>query len=1113
MRRFLFLLGPFSLLSIMFPARGNVFQTFSPAAIAHRAAVPPIAALRCLVLDDHGQAVPFASIRFIGKKGGAIADEDGWFTIRIAKGDSLLISGTGIRDTAYRMADLRPSPPGTLLIRVIRKPGMLSQIVITPFGLPREKTRISYAVQEITQDEWDKVPTLNITDNLAGKVAGLQVTSENTMGGSANVILRGLKSLTQSNQALFVVDGIPIDNTNHSIGGYDLGNGAADINPEDIASIHVLKGAEASALYGSRGANGAIMITTGRGAGGGTSVSAAVDVTVGSPDRGTLPTYQTQYGQGHGNAFFSQAVPGVNGGTPVLIVQTPYDAATGPAYQSALMVYNWDAFSPSDRNYHRATPWQPAARHNPVDFFVTPVMWRESIFVQGAAGVFGAGAPGAEGTRTPGAFKMGFTHADDKDLLPNSRLEKNMLTLSASRPLSARMTIGGTLNYVQTQGRGRYLYPYTGTSGIMTTFREWWPANIDLRSLKDDYRKSLTNATWNWQRAAYSGNLPGPTPRLDVIGLPAYHDNPYWERYQNYEQDMRNRYYGNVFCDYRVSGGLTIRADVTADTYTQLTEQRNNTGSQELSFYDRYNQTYGETNYDLYVDADKHLGAGLEGRVLLGGNIRRDNNQSIEARTNGGLVVPGLYALSNGAAAPLSPAETDFKKAADALFVEATLSYKNLYTVTATLRRDRSSALSADNDTWYYPSLTANMILSGLIPRARWYAKLWAGYAGAGNDPATYALYNTYAAGAPFNDNPVYAASSVNKNPHLEPELDKTGEAGLETRLWQDKIGFTVVCYRSVQMRQIMPASVSRASGFNAFYINAGDVRNQGLELYLHTLVKAGSFSWNASVNWSANSNKVLSLYNDQPSYEINGFQNAVQLVAEQGKAYGELRGTDYVYGPGGARKIDAAGRYMIAANTASDIGNINPKWVGSLTNKVSYKGLSFCFLVDVRKGGQLYSLDMDYGSSSGLYPRTAGRNDLGNPVRAPLAQGGGIILKGVLADGKTPNARRIDESDISTGNYSFGSEWGEADRSFVYDASYIKLREVSLTYALPRRRAKVVSGVEFALSGRNLWLIHKNEPYADPEQGQASGNASVGFQSGAYPAVRQLAVSIKWTR
>jgi hypothetical protein len=288
--------------------------------------------------------------------------------------------------------------------------------------------------------------------------------------------------------------------------------------------------------------------------------------------------------------------------------------------------------------------------------------------------------------------------------------------------------------------------------------------------------------------------------------------------------------------------------------------------------------------------------------------------------------------------------------------------------------------------------------------------------------------------------------------------------------------------------------------------------------------VKTKDFSWNIGVNWSKNNNKVLYLYGGQPSYTIASYQNSIQLVAETGKSSGILRGTDYQY-LNGQRLIDANGYPVKATNTKSDIGKINPDWLGGVTNSFRYKNLSFSFLIDVRQGGEVYSLDMDYASWSGVIPETAGKNSLGNAVRNPVSQGGGIVLQGVTADGKA-NTTRVDISDINTASkFPFGSINSIAAKSYVYDASYVKLREVALTWSLPDNilgTAGVIKGVDLSLTGRNLWIIHKNLPYADPEQGAASTttsssapilynpNASIGYQTGVYPSVRSFAFNVK---
>jgi TonB-linked SusC/RagA family outer membrane protein len=1069
------------------------------------------------IVDQQGQPVPFATVRVKGSKQGVAADADGNFSIKVNPGATLIITGANI---APKEVPVDSSPSYNIIVS--RSNTSLSEVVVTALGIRRSRNSLPYAAQQISGSEVNKSVTTNFVDNLSGKIAGLQITQANTMGGSTNAILRGMKSLTQSNQALFVIDGVPFDNTNHSTGGFDLGNGASDVDPDNIESISVLKGAAASALYGSRASNGVILITTKKGnRGKGVGVSASFGVTAGSLDPATLPVYQTQYGQGYTgggndaggqydqpNSFYF--LPAFNSnGQNVLIAQTPNDAGTGPAYNPNLMVYNWDAFSPGNPNYGKATPWMPAANHKPTDFFVTPVTVSTNI--------------SADGATDKGTFRIGFTHDDNKDFMPNAQNIKNLLSLSATHNVTEKITVGGSLSYSDINTIGRYLYPYTGTTNIMTDFRQWWPTNVNINELKADYFRTLTNATWNWQIPAYTGNTSSST-----IGKPAYHDNPYWDRYQNYEGDSRTRYFGNVFVNYKITGNLSLMGRVATDNYNQLVETRNNVGSQTTSFYARLNETYNETNYDLLLNFNKSLGTSFNVKALLGGNIRQDNIQSISASTNGGLIGAGFYSLSNSVNTPNAPAEILERKEVDGIFAGATLSYKDMFTLDGTIRRDQSSTLPSANNTYYYPSVSANFIFSKLLTSAQnWlsFGKLWANYAEVGGDAPYYSVRNTFSYNTPLNGQAISSFSNTNNNQNLLPEENKTYEFGLEASFLNNRMGFTADYYRSRQINQITPALVSQSTGFSTFYVNAGTVQNSGVELTINiTPVKTRDFSWAMAINWSRNVNRVLFLFNNQPSFVIAPEQNSIQIVAEAVNAngkipkngYGIIRGTDYTY-LNGKRVVDSTGHYIQNPNPLSDIGNMNPDWMGGINNTFTYKNISLSFLIDVRKGGQVYSLDMDYGSFSGLYPRTAGYNDLGNPVRSPLtgnSSSGGIILKAVTADGK-PNTTRIDESDLYAGAYSFGSlGGGEANKEFVYDAGYIKLREVAITFSLPKKvidKTGFLKGMDFSIAGRNLWIIHKNEPYADPEQGQISGNSSMGFQNGAYPVVRSVSGILKF--
>lgn len=941
------------------------------------------------------------------------------------------------------------------------------------------------------------------------------------MGGSTNVILRGIKSLTQSNQALFVVDGVPYDNTNQSQSSFDLGNVASDLNGDDIASITVLKGAAASALYGNRASNGVIMITTKKAKGNTLKASVAFGTTVGFVDNSTLPTYQTQYGEGYGsstpntnNSFFYYEPIFNSNGQSVPIVQTNVDQATGPAFDPSLKVYTWNSFMPGDPLYGKPSSWVAANDYKPQDYFVTPVTTSTNISVYG----------GGE----HGDFKMIYRKDVDNDFMPNSHLTKNNLTLGATRDIIKNLSVSGDFNYQNNAATNRFLYPYTGGTSPMTDFRQWWAPNISLSQLKYDYLHAVPgarkNATWNWQESAFMNNS-SVSSLSNTAALPAYHDNPYWFSYTNFENDSRDRFFGNVHLDYKLNTLLHVMARVSKDYYQEMFETRSNIGSQTTAGYFRFNGSHDEMNYDLQINLNTNLTKDLNLTALLGGNIRQDVDQSLSNATNGGLIVPGVFSISNSKNTPLAPvasssyiygttpAEFYGKKEVDGVFGQATLNYKDLLTLDGSLRRDKSSTLPKDNSVYWYPSVSLNFQFSKLLPGLTWlsHAKAWGNYAQVSSDAPIYSLYNVYTVSSPFNGQAVASLPSTNNNQNLVPETQKSWETGIEASFLNERLGFSVTYYSAKQINQIMPANVSTATGFSSFYVNGGSLKNSGFEIQMNlTPVRTNNFSWDMVLNWSNNKQEVISLYNNQPSYNVATYQNSLRLVAIPGKSY-QLQGTDYVY-KNGQRVIDDDGYYEIASNQYSNLGTPFPTWRGGINNSFRYKNFALSFLIDMSQGGVVYSLDMDYGSGSGLYPRTAGLNDKGKPVRAPISDGGGIILKGVHEDG-TQNTTRIEESDINAGDWSFSSAYGEADREFVYDASYIKLRELNLTYSIPAsvfKNIRYIKGIDLSLVGRNLWIIHKNEPYADPEQGQASGNGSMGFQNGAYPTYRDLGFNIK---
>ncbi|MBD0778187.1 SusC/RagA family TonB-linked outer membrane protein [Maribacter sp. ANRC-HE7] len=1047
------------------------------------------------VTDPDGLPLPGVNILIQNTTHGTQTDFDGNYDLKASVGQTLVFTYIGFKEATRTVGS-----SNTINLQMKEDAQALDEVVVTALGISREKKSLGYATQELDNSEVQSSSDANFINNLSGKVSGLSIRKSNNMGGSSNIIIRGATSLTGNNQALFVVDGVPISNSNTNTtdqktgaGGYDFGNAASDINPSDIESVTVLKGAAATALYGSRASTGAIVITTKKGKSGdklGITINSSV--TIGKYDKSTFAEYQKEYGQGYYGNYFTKNLGRENNfrqvdvdGDGVLdnTTYTQHDASIGEAFNGQ-QIYQWDAYYPQLSNYKTLTEYK-YADNDPSYFFQNSATYENNIAVSG----------GGEGY----SFRGGFGNLQQEGILPNSLIRRNSMFLNSDFDLSDKLKASFRGNFIKTDGTGRYGTGYNDNN-LMGNFRQWWATNADLKDLKNAYSSTGENITWNLN------GYDADTDEMDLT--PAYWDNPYWTRYENASKDTRNRFIGSGALSYDAYDWLNLTARASVDTYASIQEEFVAVGSHDIPAYERYNYNFSEFNYDFLATANKHFGDNFNITGLLGANYRQTKINSIRAITNGGLVIPNVYALSNSVNLIESPDETETTEKVYGIFASASLGYKDMLYLDVSGRNDVSSTLPDGDNSYFYPSVSTSFLFSKLVDKD-WMSlgKLRLNYAEVGSSAPTLSLQNVYIAEAPFGGSSLFRNPTTYNNADLKPERTRSYEAGLEMRFLQNRVGFDFSYYNTESDDLIVPVSISTASGGYYKYFNTGKITNEGFEVSANFVpIQTNDFKWNMILNWSKNENTVNSLFEDNTNLVIASLQGGVSINATVGQPYGTIRGSAYDRDENGNKLIDTdTGGYQIVDNQV--IGDANADWMGGITNQFTYKNLSFSFLIDIKQGGDVFSLDQWYGQGSGLYPNTAGLNDLGNPQRASLEEGGGVILPGVKPDG-TENDIRLDTGDGAT-SFVYGYYQGDfPNEEYVYDASYVKLREATLTYKFPEKLFNKLD-VSCSLIGRNLWIIHKNLPMADPEDALSSGNVQA-YQSGAYPSVKEYGFNLK---
>ncbi len=941
-------------------------------------------------------------------------------------------------------------------------------VVVTALGIKREQKAIGYAAQEITGDLISASRQTNAISSLSGNIAGIQVTASSaSMGGSARITLRGVSSITGDNKPLIVVDGIPFNNSNFNTGatargagGVDYGDTSADINPDDIESVVVLKGGPAAALYGARAINGAIVYTTKRGKGGRTQITVNSGLSIDEIYK--MPKLQRQYGQGSTSDFETVTINGQDYNVPEYAV----DESWGPKYDPSVSYLPWYAFDPEfSADYLKAVPWI-APQHDVESFFNKGITYNNNISISRSFEKTG--------------IRFSYSNIRTEGVFPNSKLNKNTLNISINSQLSDKLKLDAAMTYNINDAFNRPEQGY-GDNAVAQKFFQWGARSLDFAKLKDYKLADGTQRVWN--RTAWND----PTAK--------YSDNPYWTAYENYTTDKRQRVYGNVSLTYNITKDFYAVGNLFGDVYSFTNDTRVAIGSQAQSGYTLTKRNFSEYNYEFRLHFDKKLGD-FSINSFVGTNMRQAKSDRLYGQTNGGLMVPNWYNLNNGYSAATVTQESWYKRVYS-LYESVSLGYKDTFFVDATNRTDWSSAIP--DKPYNYPSVSGSIVFSNFI-NASWlnFAKIRGGWANIASDPDSYQLVNVYDVRIPFLNGPRFSNTDLARNPLLVSENKNTVEVGLEARMFNNRFGVDVTLYDSKTTDQSISLSIDPGTGNSTKQVNVGEMRNKGIEVVLNgKILKSDDFSWDVNVNFAKNNNELVNLTADSKNLLLANAPFRVGVYAVEGLKYGQIYGTDYTYDGNGNRIIGEDG-YYVPTSAPVFLGSYLPDWNGGLRNTFRYKNFTLSALIDRQKGGKYFSTSHMWGMYSGMLDKTAD-----NGIRE-----NGIVLSGVVAqaDGSyIQNTTSIDAYTYATSHYNV------VDAANVFDASYWKLREVTLAFTLPKKfLGDTISDVTITAFARNIltWGLAWD---IDPETASYSSGNVQGLEGGSLPSTRTYGLNVQF--
>ncbi|WP_460941629.1 SusC/RagA family TonB-linked outer membrane protein [Spirosoma daeguense] len=991
-----------------------------------------------------GSGLPGANVLIKGTDRGSTTNANGEFTLSSPANAVLIFSFIGFKSTEIPLGS-----KSVIDVALEEDASNLSEVVVTALGITREKKALGYSVQEVSGKQLTQARETNLVNALSGRIAGVQVTGSNgAPGASSRMLIRGANSIGSNNQPLFVIDGVPIDNSNIGSGtAVDYGNGAASINPDDIENVSVLKGPSAAALYGSRGANGVVLITLKSGKGSkGIGVAVNSNTTFDSPFR--QPKWQNEYGQGGKGQF--KYVDGRGGG-----INDGVDESWGPKLDGRL-IEQFD--SPIVNGVRQPTPW--IAHPDNVDkFYQTGRTLTNNVSVTGG--------------NEKGDFRLSYTDLNQTGILPNTDYKRKTFAVNAGWNLTDKLSIRATANYVKDGSDNRTNW------GL---YFIWFGRQVDMEQLKNYQAPgSIYQRNWNDN----------------------YWTNPYYQLNVSARENTKDRLFGNLSATYRFTPWLSLTARSGTDFYQDRRKTKN--AARTSNLFDSYNEDLifvQETNSDFLLNATHKFGD-FDVTANIGGNSRMNYTQrNYTGATE--LAIPRVWNIGNSRQRPVTDNTGYTKKVINSLYASSNIGYRNYLFLDLTVRNDWSSTLPVNNNSYFYPSAAVSAVLTDMFninsPTLS-FAKVRAGVARVGNDTDPYNLLQTYSYANAWGSLPSLAESNAILNADLKPELTDSYEIGAEVKLWHNRLGLDVTYYGKQSFNQILSVNVSNATGFSSKWLNAGRIENKGIEIQLTgSPIKTSAFQWDVALNYARNQNKVVELADGLDTYTL-GTVRGMTIEARKGQPYGTFFGQGFMRAPSGEIVYDNSG-YPRIDPTRRILGNFTPRWIGGFQNTFTYKNLSLSTLIDAKAGGDIFSQSINIGRYTGVLAETT------------LGRETGIVGQGVVNTGTaespvyTPNTKNISSEEWHHKYYLLTN-----NEETIFDGSYVKLREVRMTYRLPGKVFPRLPFRDITISavGRNLALLYSKIPHIDPETSFYNDGNLQGIENGQIPTTRSIGFNVSF--